>query len=154
MDSGATLNSLGGLVVGILGTYIAFYIRGAVARREQIAKSLAEFYASAATVYYAAMDYQKTPESNPDRITFYKLFDQHYREFLSSSTLLASLVPPMLRDEVLKVEDVWDEIADEGFEAVSGKKWFDLLDGVRYRILDSIAYSRFTDPFWKFRVHP
>ncbi len=139
MDSGTTLGSLGGLVVGVLGTYAAFYFRGALIRREQIAKSLAEFYASAATVYYAAKDYQKTPQSNSDRITFYKLFDQHYREFLSSSTLLASLVPPLLREEVLRVEDVWNEIGDEGFESVSGKKWFDLLDSVRYKILNSIA---------------
>ncbi len=149
MELGPTLASLGGLVVGVFGTYATFYVRGALARREQIAKSLADFYASAATVYYASTDYEKTPQSNPDRITFYKLFDQHYREFLVASTLLASLVPPKLREEVLKVEDVWDEIGQEGFEAVSGKKWFDLLDGVRYRILNSIAYNRLTDPFWK-----
>lgn len=149
MNSGAIISSIGGLMVGALGTYIGFYVRGALARREQVAKSLANFYASAATVYYAAKDYQRTPETNPDRMTFYKLFDQHYREFLSSSTLLASLVPPVLREEVLEVEDVWDKIGDEGFGAVSGKKWFDLLDAVRYRILDSIAYNRLIDPFWR-----
>jgi hypothetical protein len=148
MFSGATFSLLGGLVVGALGTYIGFYVRGALVRREQIAKSLADFYASAATVYYAAKDYQKAPDSNSDRMVFYKLFDQHYREFLSSSTLLASLVPPILREEVLEVEEVWDRIGDEGFGAVSGKKWFDLLDAVRYRILDSIAYNRLIDPFW------
>jgi hypothetical protein len=137
------------LLAGALVTYITFYIRGALARREQVAKSLASFYSSAATVYYAAKDYQGTPESHPDRMNFYKLFDQHYQEFLSSSTLLASLVPPILREKVLQVEDVWDEIGDEGFAAVSGKRWFDLLDSVRYRILDSIAYNRFIDPFWK-----
>jgi hypothetical protein len=54
-----------------------------------------------------------------------------------------------LREEVLEVEDVWDKIGDGGFETVSGKKWFDLLDTVRYRILDSIAYNRLIDPFWK-----
>jgi hypothetical protein len=86
-------------------------------------------------------------------MSFYRLFDQHYREFLSSSTLLATLVPPTLREEVLRVEDVWDEIGNEGFETVSGKKWFDLLDSVRYKILDSIAYNRLTDPFWKSRGH-
>lgn len=148
-EKSSMLASLVGLVVGVLATYATFYIRGALARREQIAKSLADFYASAATAYYASRDYEKTPQSNPDRLTFYKLFDQHYREFLAASTLLASLVPPKLREEVLKVEDVWDEIGREGFEAVSGKKWFDLLDGIRYRILDSVAYNRLTDPFWK-----
>jgi len=149
MELGATFASLGGLVVGVFGTYATFYVRGALARREQIAKSLADFYASAATVYYASRDYEKTPQSNPDRLTFYKLFDQHYKEFLASSTLLASLVPPTLREDILKVEDVWDEIGAKGFESVSGKKWFDLLDAVRYKILDSIAYNRLTDPFWK-----
>jgi hypothetical protein len=81
-------------------------------------------------------------------MTFYKLFDEHYREFLSSSTLLASLVPPKLRETVLEVEGVWDQIGDEGYQSVSGKKWFDLLDEVRYTVLDSIAYSWLSDPFW------
>ena len=147
MNSERILAALVGLVIGALGTYVTFYLRGALARREQIAKSLADFYASAATAYYARKDYEGTKES--DRMTFYKLYDEHYREFLSSSTLLASLVPPKLREKVLKVEDVWDEIGAEGFEAVSGKKWFDMLDTVRYKILDSIAYSWLTDPFWK-----
>jgi hypothetical protein len=88
MDPKALLTSLGGLIIGVLGTYVTFYVRGALVRREQIAKSLAEFYASAATVYYAAKDYEKTPPTNSDRIIFYKLFDLHYREFLSASTLL------------------------------------------------------------------
>lgn len=147
MVAGAAFSLLGGLVAGAFGTYVGFYVRSALARLEQIAKSLADFYASAAAVYYAAKDYQKTPDSNSDRMAFYKLFDQHYREFLFSSTLIASLVPPILREEILEVEDVWNEIAAGGFEAVSGKKWFDLLDTVRYRILDSIAYNRLIDPF-------
>ena len=151
MSLTAIASSLGGLVLGVLGTYLTFYIRGALARREQIAKSLADFYASAATVYYAAKDYQKSDHSRSNKLTFYELFDKHYKEFLASSTLLASLVPPTLREEVLKVEDVWDEIGEEGFQAVSGKRWFDLLDNVRYEILDSIAYNRLIDPFWTFR---
>src|SRR5260370_25408324 len=102
MNTGAILGPLGGLAIGALGTYVTFYFRGALARREQIAKSLADFYASAATAYYARKDYEKMPESNSDRMTFYKLYDEHYREFLSSSTLLASLVPPKLREEVLR----------------------------------------------------
>ena len=89
-------------------------------------------------------------ESKSDKLTLYELFDKHYKEFLSSSTLLASLVPPILREEVLGVEDVWDEIGAGGFQAVSGKKWVELLDKVRYKTLDSIAYNRLTDPFWKF----
>jgi len=44
----------------------------ALARREQIAKSLAASYASAATAYYARKDYEKTLESSTDRMTFYK----------------------------------------------------------------------------------
>ncbi len=149
MNSERILAALVGLVIGALGTYVTFYLRGALARREQIAKSLADFYASAATAYYARKDYERTEVASSDRMTFYKLYDQHYREFLASSTLLASLVPPKLREKVLKVEDVWDEIGNEGFEAVSGKKWFDILDSVRYKILDSFAYSWLTDPFWK-----
>jgi hypothetical protein len=149
LTSGSIIGSVVGLLFGVLGTYATFYIRGALARREQVAKSLADFYASAATVYYAARDHQRTPDSDSNSIVLYKLFDQHYREFLAASTMLASLVPPTLREEVLRVEDVWDEIDDEGFEAVSGERWFDLLDGVRYKILDSIAYSRLSDPFWR-----
>ena len=142
-------SGLVGFVVGVLGTYATFYLRGALARREQIARSLANFYASAAAAYYARKDYEKTRESSSDRMMFYKLYDQHYREFLSSSTLLASLVPPKLRENVLSVEDLWDEIGSEGFQAVSGKKWFDTLDGLRYEILNSLKYSSLTDPFWK-----
>jgi|SRR5271163_2829123 len=152
MSMSSLSTSLAGVLLGALGTYVAFYMRGALARREQIAKSLAEFYASAATVYYAAKDYRRISDASEDKGMLYKLFDQHYREFLFSSTMLASLVPPVLREEILKVEDVWDTIGDEGFEAVSGKRWFDLLDDVRYRILDSISYHRFSDPFWRRRL--
>ena len=138
---------------GAVGTYLAFYFRGALARREQIAKSLAAFYSSAANVYYAYKEYLKdSPADNNNML--YKLFDEHYGEFLSASTMLASLVPPALREEVLKVEDVWDEINEHGFEAVSGKMWFDLLDSVRYKILDSIAYHRVSDPFWRIGKNP
>ena len=142
-------SGLVGFLVGVFGTYATFYLRGALARREQIARSLANFYASAAAAYYARKDYEKTRESSSDRMMFYKLYDQHYREFLSSSTLLASLVPPKLRENVLSVEDLWDEIGSERFQAVSGKKWFDTLDGLRYEILNSLKYSSLTDPFWK-----
>lgn len=152
MNPADVANPLVGVILGALGAYLAFYTRGALARREQVAKSLAEFYASAATVYYAARDYQRVAESTEAHSMYYKAFDQHYREFLLSSTMLASLVPPALREEILKVEDVWDKIGDEGFEGVSAKKWFDLLDRVRYEILDSIAYHWFSDPFWRLRL--
>jgi hypothetical protein len=152
MNWQALLSTVGGLTAGSVGTYAAFYLRGALARREQIAKSLAEFYSSAATVYYAAKERENVmaaDESGQYGLTLYKLFDQRYKEFLSSSTLLASLVPPALRDEVLNVEDLWDKINDKGFEAVPGKMWFDNLDKLRCTILDSISYSSITDPFWK-----
>jgi len=150
------LTSLNSLAVVIAAAYVAFYFRGLPARREQIAKALANFYASAACAYYAL---RKLPDSDSESdqkyLTFYKLFDDHYKEFLSSSTVLASLVHPALRDEVLGVEDIWDEINDKGFATVSEKKWFDSLDSIRARILDSISYSRLTDPFWKrVRIHP
>jgi len=150
MSVQTVLSSLTGLVIGALGTYVTFYLRGALARREQIAKSLADFYASAATVYYAARDYQKTSGLTEDGIALYKLFDQRYKEFLSASTLLASLVPPGLREEILKIEDIWDDINAGGYTAFPSKTWFDILDRVRYKILDSIAYNRLMDPFWKF----
>jgi hypothetical protein len=151
MDAGAILSHLGALIAGALGTYAAFYLRGALARREQVAKSLAAFYASAATAYYARKDYEqpRVLEQPSDRMAFYKLYDQHYQEFLSSSTLLASLVPPTLKDEVLSMEDLWDEISDEGFQAVSSKRWLDSLDALRDKILDSIRYSWLTDPYWR-----
>ena len=149
MNTGTVLSSLASIAIGVLVGYAAFYFRGALARREQIAKSLSDFYASAATVYYSARDYQRSPESEGERLTYYKLFDQHYKEFLSASTLLVSLVEPGLREEVLRIEDAWDEISEGGFVAVPGKKWFDMLDAIRYKILDKIAYSRLTDPFWR-----
>jgi hypothetical protein len=150
MTTTSLSSSLIGVIAGSLGTYVTFYIRGALARREQIARSLAEFYSSAATNYYAARDYQGASKAGEDGLTLYKLFDQHYKEFLSASTMLASLVPPELREEVLSIEDLWDEINEGGFAAVPGKVWFDALDGLRYKILDSIRYNRLTDPYWKF----
>lgn len=144
--------SLAGLMVGAIGTYLAFYVRGALARREQIARSLADFYASAATVYYAGRDYTQTSYQEEDNnVALYKLFDQHYKEFLSSSTVLASLIPPALREEVLSIEDKWDQINEKRIFAVSEKGWFDTLDAIRYKILDAISYNRLTDPFWKLR---
>ena len=50
------------LTVVLVGTYFGFYIHGALTLREQVAKSLSEFYSSAATVYYAARDYQKASD--------------------------------------------------------------------------------------------
>ena len=150
VTSGSILTSLIGLIVGGLGTYVTFYIRGALARREQIAKSLAEFYSSAATNYHAAKDYQAAPSAGEERLTLFKLLDQHYKEFLFASTMLASLVPPELREQVLGIEDLWVEIYDEGFGSETAKTWFDALDRLRYMILDSIRYNRLTDPFWKF----
>jgi hypothetical protein len=151
MDAGTIISHLGALIYGALDTDAAFYLRGAPSRREQIAKSLAAFYASAATAYYSRKDYEqpRVLEQPSDRMGFYKLYDQHYQEFLSSSTLLASLVPPTLKDEVLSMEDLWDEISDEGFQAVSGKRWLDALDALRDKILDSIRYSWLTDPYWR-----
>jgi hypothetical protein len=78
MDAGTILSHLGALIVGALGTYAAFYLRGALARPEQIAKSLAAFYPSAATAYYARKDYEqpRMVEQPSDRMAFYKLYDQ------------------------------------------------------------------------------
>jgi len=151
MTGGTVFASLVSLVLGAAGSYVAFYIRGALALGRAVAKSLADFYASAAVVYYSAKDYQRAPESDGGRFTYYKLFDQHYEQFLAASTMLASLVPPGLREEILRVEDLWDQIKESGFEAVPSKLWFDTLDAMRNKVLDSIVYSRVTDPFWKFQ---
>lgn len=153
MNTGHILSSLAGLAVGALGTYAAFYLRGALVRREQIAKSLANFYSSAAAAYYAVNDLNNAKEARKSEehyLAFYKLFDQHYKEFLSSSTVLASLVPPALREKVLDIEDLWDQVNKDGFTSATETAWFDALDKMRYKILDSISYNRFTDPFWKF----
>jgi hypothetical protein len=152
MNGNAFFTSLIGLMVGVLGTYATFYVRGALARREQVAKSLADFYASAAVAYYAARDLEITKSANKSEeryLAFYKLFDEHYREFLSSSTVLASLVPPRLTEDILRIEDVWDDVNQEGFTPKAEKAWFDLLDATRYKVLDSISYNRVIDPFWK-----
>jgi hypothetical protein len=69
-----------------------------------------------------------------------------------ASTYLASLIPPQLREDVLKMEDIWDELHEKGISVMGSKEaWMDPLDALRYKILDSIAYNRLTDPFWKFR---
>jgi hypothetical protein len=149
VTSGSVASFLASLAGGILGSYAAFYFRGALPRREQVARSLADFYSSAAAVYYARREYRIAPESDKDHLSFYKLYDQHYKEFLSASTYLASLVPPTLREEVLGIEDAWEEINDGGFAAVPEKFWFDALDAIRYKILDSVRYSRLTDPYVK-----
>jgi hypothetical protein len=145
------LSSIVSLVIGAIAGYATFYLRGALARREQIAKSLADFYSSAATVYYAAKDRDKCSPRSQEYFALDERFDKHYKEFLSSSTFLASLVPPQLEDKVLEIEDTWDKINDDGFRAVPEKKWFDELDKLREELLDAIAYSRLFDPFWKFQ---
>ena len=83
MDARTILSHLG-VIIGALGTYAAFYLRGALARREQIAKSLAAFYASAATAYYARRDYEqpRVLELPSDRMAFYKLYGLANRSLL------------------------------------------------------------------------
>jgi hypothetical protein len=134
VTSGAVASFVASLAGGVLGSYAAFYFRGALPRREQVARSVADFYSSAATVYYARREYRITPESDKDHLAFYRLYDQHYKEFLSASTFLASLVPPTLRQEVLRIEDTWEEINDSGFAAVPSRSWFDSLDSIRDKI--------------------
>jgi hypothetical protein len=137
------------LTVVLVGTYFGFYIHGALTLREQVAKSLSEFYSSAATVYYAARDYQKASDLADKNSATYERFDRRYKEFLSASTHLASMVPPKLKEEVLRIEDIWEEINEGGFASDSSKVWFDTLDGIRDEILGSISYNRIIYPFWK-----
>lgn len=150
MSFPSILTSLTGLVVGALGTYFGFYIHGAVTLREQIAKSLSEFYSSAATVYYAARDYQKASELLDDKNSaIYERFDRRYKEFLSASTHLASMVHPKFKEEVLRIEDVWEEVNEGGFASGSSKQWFDTLDEIRDKILSSISHNRIIYPSWR-----
>jgi hypothetical protein len=142
------LSSLTGLVGAGIGAYLGFYFRGAVPLREQIANSLSEFYSSAATVFYAARDYQNAPATDKNS-PIYERFDRHYKEFLSASTHLASLVPPKLKEEVLRIEDIWEDINRGGFALDSSKGWFDTLDVIRDKILSSISYNRILYPNWK-----
>jgi hypothetical protein len=53
-----------------------------------------------------------------------------------------------LKEEVLSMDDLWDEISDEGFQAVSGKRWLYALDALHDKILDSIWYSWIADPYF------
>lgn len=137
------------LAVVLVGTYFGFYIHGALTLREQIAKSLSEFYSSAATVYYAAGDYQKASNLDDKNSATYERFDRRYKEFLSASTHLASMVPPKLKEEVLRIEDIWEKLNEVGFTSGSSKVWFDALDEIRDEILSSISYNRIIYPFWK-----
>jgi hypothetical protein len=149
------LSVLTSLIVVVIGTYFGFYIHGALTLREQIAKSLSEFYSSAATAYYANRDYheaqrdQKVPGLVEKNSAIYERFDRRYKEFLSASTHLASMVPPDLKAEVLRIEDVWDENNKGSLVFDSSKAWFDTLDAIRDRILDRISYNRVIYPFWK-----
>jgi len=152
MSPPSVLTSLTGVIFAALGAYFGFYIRGVLTVREQVAKSLSEFYSSAATVYYAARDYQKAfglPKLEEKNSAIYERYDRRYKEFLSSSTHLASLVPPKLKEEVLRIEDIWEEIDGGGFASGSDKAWFDTLDGIRDKILSRIRHNRIIYPFWK-----
>jgi len=84
---------------------------------------------------------RRTHKSDEGYLTFYKLFDQHYKEFLSASTVLASLTPPGLREEVLGIEDLWEEINKKGFLQMLQKKLVVSILWTEYttRILDSIS---------------
>ncbi len=146
------LAPLTGVISAGIGAYLGFYMRGALTLREQIAKSLSEFYSSAATAYYASRDYQgmlerqKVSHLNNETSAIrsspiYERFDRHYKEFLSASTHLASLVPPKLQQEVLRIEDIWEQINEGGFPSGSSKLWFDTLDETRSKILGSIRHN-------------
>ena len=144
------LSFLTSLTVVVVGTYFGFYIHGALTLREQIARSLSEFYSSSATAYYAGRDYHKALDPLDDKNSaVYERFDRRYKEFLSASTHLASMVPPKLKEEVLRIEDVWDEINKGGFASSSEKAWLGTLDEIRDIILDKISYNRIIYPFWK-----
>jgi len=154
MNLDVLLPFLGGILATAAGTYVGFYLKGASARRKQIAESLAAFYSGTAVAYYAARDFHEARENatGDQFLEIGKRFDDRYKEFLAASTTLASLVPPALREEVLAIEDFWDEMYEKGFSEQTAKTLFDTLDSIRERILESIAYSRFTDPFWKTRI--
>jgi hypothetical protein len=106
-------------------------------------------------VYYAARDYQKASALlasdllDAKNSAIYERFDRHYKEFLSASTYLASMVPPILKEEVLRIEDIWEEVNEGGFASGSSKAWFDTLDGIRDKILGSIRHNRIIYPSWK-----
>src|ERR1700678_1947939 len=154
MNSDAVVPFLGGILATAAGAYIAFYLKGASARRDQIAQALASFYSGTAVAYYAAREVfgsENETDSEP-YIEIHKRFDERYENFLAASTTLASLVPPTLRDEVLSIEDFWDQLNEKRFTRGTAKELFDRLDNIREKILDSIQYSRFTDPFWKSRI--
>jgi hypothetical protein len=138
------------LTVVVVGTYFGFYIHGALTLREQIARSLSEFYSSSATVYYAGRDYYNASHPLDDKNSaIYERFDRRYKEFLSASTNLASMVPLNLKEEVLRIEDIWQEINKAGFASSSEKAWLDTLDAIRDTILAKISYNRIIYPFWK-----
>ena len=137
------------LFVGIFGGFVAFYYKATIDTRERIARSLSDFYSSAAAVYYARQEYASTSDEDEDCLVFYKLYDQHYKEFLSASTFLASIVPPDLVEEILKVEDEWESINELGFTSASSKKWFNTLDAVRYLILGKIRHGPISFFPWK-----
>jgi hypothetical protein len=59
------------------------------------------------------------------------------------------MVPPDLKAEVLRIEDVWDENNKGSLVFDSSKTWFDTLDAIRDKILDRISYNRVIYPFWK-----
>jgi len=71
------------------------------------------------------------------------------RSFCPLQPHLASLVSPKLKEEVLRIEDIWEEVNEGGFVPGSDKVWFDALDGIRDMILGSIRHNRVLYPSMK-----
>jgi len=138
----------------IIGTtWFAFRTKDNVERREHIANVLATYYSAASAEYYAAKELTEAEEEGRNSayyISIFALEDSHFTEFQSASTRLAAEVPPSLREEVLSVEGLWEEIRDLDYTSSTVENvWFSKLEEVRRKVLDEIAYTPSLDPGWR-----
>ena len=133
-------------LVGLVLIYLGFYFNNVLTQRAQISNDLAQYYASAASEYYSARDITDGVDANtnPD---LYKIGNTDYKDFLFATTRLAGEVPPVIRCEILSIEDDWEKI--KVFDDASENMWFSKLDKIRLDVIDSMVYHKWFNPFWK-----
>lgn len=143
----AIIAFVGSLIGSGLVTYYGPYLQNSLARRQELANALADYYSAAASEYYAQADLNRANASNVSKSSNYyielmKENDLHYRDFLAASSRLAMDVAPDFRDQVLSIEDEWDKINTHVPDATAETEWFKDLDKIRQAVLDRYTSLR------------
>jgi hypothetical protein len=131
-------------IIGLFTGYMASLLQQLASRREQLSTILAKYYSSAANAHYAWAEFDQCPTDSPNWQYLHGQDKKYYEAFLTNSTALFALVPPDIGEEILALEDLWEEIEDPTDSELE-QKWFDELDRIRYRLLPLIR-NRFLEP--------